>query len=107
MSYTFNELKKKSVVELREIAAGLQHEAVQGYTQMNKEHLIPAICKVFNIDVHAHHHAELSNKGRIKARMRELKTKRDEALSAHDSEQLASIRRQIHNLKRTLRKALV
>jgi len=107
MAHTFEELKKKSVAELREIAAGIEHEAVQGYTQMNKEHLIPALCKALNIDVHIHHHAEISNKSRIKTRIKELKQKRIEVLAAHDSEQLASIRREIHNLKRALRKAMV
>ena len=107
MAHTLEELKKKNVAELREIAAGIEHEAVQGYTQLNKEHLIPAICKALNIDFHAHHHAELSNKGRIKARIKELKKKRVEVLSAHNSEQIASIRREIHNLKRALRKAMV
>ena len=36
MAHTFEELKKKTVEELREIAAGIQHEAVQGHTQMFK-----------------------------------------------------------------------
>ena len=45
MAFTFEELKHKTVVELREIAKGIEHDAVQGYTQMNKEHLLPALCK--------------------------------------------------------------
>jgi len=40
MDYTFDELEHKNVAELREIAAGMDHEAVQGYTQLNKEHLL-------------------------------------------------------------------
>ena len=36
MTYTFHQLQEKTVAELREIASGLQHEAVQGYSQMNK-----------------------------------------------------------------------
>jgi hypothetical protein len=38
MAPTYEELKKKTVAELREIAKGLHDDAVQGYTQMNKEH---------------------------------------------------------------------
>ncbi|RLD14933.1 hypothetical protein DRI50_04695, partial [candidate division KSB1 bacterium] len=43
MEYTYKELKHKTVAELREIAAGLG-DALKGYTQMNKEHLLEAIC---------------------------------------------------------------
>ena len=30
MSYTYEELKHKTVAQLREIAAGIEHEAVKG-----------------------------------------------------------------------------
>ena len=36
MAYTHHELKQKTVQELREIAKGVQHDAVQGYSQMNR-----------------------------------------------------------------------
>ena len=55
MAHTYEELKKKTVQELREIAKSVQHEAVQGATQMNKEHLLPALCKALGIDTHQHH----------------------------------------------------
>jgi len=45
MAHTYEELKKKKVAELREIAKGLEHEAVKGYTQLNKDHLLKALCK--------------------------------------------------------------
>jgi hypothetical protein len=45
MAMTYEELHKKTVAELRDIAKSLDHEAVQGYTQMNKDHLLPAVCK--------------------------------------------------------------
>ena len=44
MTHSYGELKKMTVAQLREIAAGTQHEAVQGHTQMNKEHLLQALC---------------------------------------------------------------
>ncbi len=34
MAYTFKELKEKTAAELKEIAKGIEHEAVKGYTQM-------------------------------------------------------------------------
>ena len=51
MTHTYEELKKKTIAELREIAKEIQHEAVQGYTQLNKEHLLPAVCKALGIDI--------------------------------------------------------
>ena len=58
MAHTYEELKKKTVEDLREMAKGIDHEAVKGFTQMNKEHLLPAVCKALGIDTHKHpHHA--------------------------------------------------
>src|ERR1043165_4253558 len=42
MAYTYEELKHKTVAELRDIAAGIEHEALQGYTQLTKDHLLHA-----------------------------------------------------------------
>jgi hypothetical protein len=106
MAYTFEELKHKTVVELREIAKGIEHDAVQGYTQMNKEHLLVAISQAIGIK-HEHHEAVGVDKASIKARIRELKKKRDEALSAHNHDELKIVRRTIHRLKRTIHKATV
>jgi len=44
MEHTYEELKKMNVSELRELAKEMEHEAVQGYTQLNKEHLLEALC---------------------------------------------------------------
>jgi hypothetical protein len=107
MSYTFEQLKGMTVAELREIAAGIKHEAVQGYTQLNKEHLLVAMCKALNIDMHAHRKVRAVgiNKGSIKSQMKELKKKRDAALQSHDHVQLKTVRHEMHELKRSLRKA--
>jgi hypothetical protein len=102
MSHTFEDLKGKTVAELREIAAGLHEDAVKGYTQLNKEHLLLLLCKALNIPTHAHHDVFGIDKTAIKKEIRELKKKRGEALSAHDSGQLKRIRRRIHRLKRTI-----
>lgn len=107
MAHTYEELKKKDVTELREIAAGITHEAVQGYTQLNKEHLLAAICKALNIDMHQHHQVVGVNKTNVKAEIRELKKKRNDALSTHDHVQLKEVRRKIHQLKRQIRRATV
>jgi len=106
MEYTFEQLKHKTVAELRDIAKGNEHEALQGYTQLNKEHLLVALSKALGIQ-HEHHDVVGVDKAAIKARIREVKKKRDEALSAHDRAQLKIARRTIHRLKRRISKATV
>jgi 16S rRNA C967 or C1407 C5-methylase (RsmB/RsmF family) len=107
MDYTFEELKKKNVSQLREIAAGIDHAEVQGYTQMHKDHLLAALCKALGIDMFEHHVAKNAHKSEIKTKINKLKTKRDEAIAEHNHSELRNIRRQIHYLKRILRKAAV
>ncbi len=106
MAFTYEELKHKTVAELREIAKGIEHDAVQGYTQLNKEHLLVAISKALGLK-HEHHDVVGVDKASIKARMRELKTKREAALVAHDHAQLKVVRRTLHRLKRRIHKATV
>ena len=106
MAYTYEELKHKTLAELRDIAKDNQHEAVQGYTQMNKEHLVGALAKALGIQ-HTHHDVVGIDKSTIKARIRELKTQRAAAINAHDHAQLKVVRRTIHRLKRQIHKATV
>ncbi len=103
--YTYEQLKHKTVADLREIAKGLDHEAVQGYTQLNKEHLIPAICTAIGIDAHVHHHEVTGgfDKAAAKAKLRALKAERQAAIDAHDRARLRVIRRQRHNLNHKIR----
>jgi hypothetical protein len=107
MAYTFEELKHKTVGQLRDIAKDLHEETVQGYTQMNKEHLLQTICKALHLDMHAHHEVKGLNKTELRTKMKELKQKRETALTGHDSSQLKHVRRQIHHLKRQIHKATV
>jgi len=108
MAHTYEELKRKTIEDLREIAKGLEHDAVKGYTQMNKEHLLPALCKALGVETHAHHEAAAGfDKRAVKEKLRALKAERDKALAAHDRSQLKSLRRQIHRLNRRIRAATV
>src|ERR1700687_6368290 len=106
MAYTHQELKHKTLAELRDIARDIEHEAVQGYTQLNKEHLLVAISKALGIK-HEHHDVVGVDKASIKSRIKDLKKKRDEAIAAHDHAQLKTVRRTIHRLKRQIHKATV
>ena len=106
MAFTIEELKRKNITELRDIAKGLDHEAVQGYTQLNKEHLILALAKALGVQ-HTHHDVIGTDKATIKARIKELKVKREAAISAHNHSELKAVRRNIHRLKREIHKATV
>lgn len=106
MAQTYEELKHKTLADLREMAKGIEHDAVQGYTQMNKEHLLVALSKALGIQ-HEHHDVVGIDKQTIKSRIRELKTQREAAIAAHDSAQLKVVRRTIHRLKRQIHKATV
>jgi DNA-directed RNA polymerase beta' subunit len=103
MPHTYHELRQMTVAQLRDLAKDLSHEAVQGYSQMNKEHLLPALCRALNIDTLEHHTASGVDKPSIKARMRQLKQDREQALTTHDHVLLKSIRRQMHALNRQIR----
>ena len=99
MAHTYDELRGKTVAELREIAK----DAVNGASQMNKDHLLPALCKALGIEAHAHHEAHGIDKPTLKAKMRELKGERAKALDAHDHHQLKAIRRHLHKLNHQIR----
>jgi hypothetical protein len=104
---TYEDLKKKTVAELRDLAKGLSHDAVQGYTQMNKDHLLPALCKALGIEL-GHHHVEASfDKSKIKVRMKMLRAERGKALEAHDSVKLKAIRSELHTLNHRIRVHMV
>jgi hypothetical protein len=105
MAYTYDELKGKTVAELRDIAAGIQHDAVQGYTQLNKEHLLTALAKALSLDTHTRHKLGGIDKAGVKAQMHQLRKSRDAALEARDHAQLKKVRRELHSLRRSLRKA--
>src|SRR4030095_8532356 len=94
MAHTYEELHKKTDEELGEIAKGLGADAVKAYSQLNKDHLLPALCKALGIEAHAHHEVKGLDKPGVKAQLRALKAKRGEALAAHDGDLLKQIRPQ-------------
>jgi len=107
MPYTIEELKHKTLADLRDIAKGIEHEAVQGYTQLNKEHLLPAICKALGIE-HSHHHVEAGfDKSELKMRMKMLRVELDKSLEAHDSAKRRAIRSELHALNHRIRTHIV
>ncbi len=106
MSYTLKELKGKTAAQLKEIAGGIQHDAVQGHTQMNKEHLIKAICTALGIHMHEHVEVKGLDRSGLKIKIRSLKKERDKALAGHDHASLKILRHHIKEYKKKLRKAV-
>ncbi len=107
MAYTYEELKKKTVEDLREIAKGLDSETVKGFTQMNKEHLLPAVCHALGIDIHKHPHHDAAGiqKQAFKARMHAIRDEKQKAAAAGDHAKLKALRREYHHLNRRIRAA--
>ena len=99
--YTYKQLRDMKVTALQELAKGLQKPELEGYSTMHKDHLLPILCKVLNIPTH--HIAHGAAKTKIKATIRKLEVRRDEAVKAKDYKKLAVTRRQIHGLKHKLR----
>lgn len=99
----WHELHKKRVVDLREMMK--EHlPDVKGITQMKKDQLVEQLADALGIE--KPHKTIESGLGKraMKARIRELKTRRVAALEAGDKETLYRSRREIHRLKRRLRR---
>lgn len=107
MEYTYEELHKKTVAQLREIADGMDHELLQGHSTMHKADLLQRLCEALGIEAHVHHEVVGINKSKTKQEIRKLKAKRDQALEKHDHKKLKELRRKIRGLKRKIRKATV
>lgn len=104
--YTFDDLISMPVAKLREIAEGVEHEAVQGFKTMHKEDLAKALCAAFGIEARTVRKVVGIDKVAMKGQIKELKVKRAAALEARDRTELKKVRRKIHRLKRKMRRAM-
>ena len=107
MEHTFDELSKKTVAQLREIADGLDHDKVHGYKSLHKPDLVKLLCDALAIEAHEHHSVVGLDKAKIKAQIAVLKEKRAAAIAAHDAAQLKRARLNIKRLKHKMRRATV
>lgn len=105
--FSYEELKKKTVAQLREIAHNLGEEAVKGHSQMNKEHLLKTLCQAMHVDTHQHHQVVGLNKTTIKSRIRQYRERRDEARQNGDQHAMHIYMHYIHQLKRKIHKSTV
>lgn len=104
--YTYHELSKMTVAQLREIASGIDHPAVLGFTQHRKAEVLTGICEALDIETHEHHEVVGLDRGATRREIKEWKTRRDAALEAGDHAQLKLTRTRIRRLKRKIRRAL-
>lgn len=97
----WHELQKHKVNDLREMAK--EHlPDVQGVVGLKKDELVEMLADKLGIEK-PHKVVEGFDKTAVKARIRELKVARDEAMAA--GRKGTRTRREIHRLKRQLRKA--
>ena len=107
MEHTFDELSKKTVAQLREIADGLDHEKVEGHKSLHKPDLVKLLCGALGIEANEQHNVVGLDKMKIKAQIAVLKVRRDAAVAAHDATQLKRARLNIKRLKHKMRRATV
>ncbi|HXV63488.1 MAG TPA: hypothetical protein VEK15_22495 [Vicinamibacteria bacterium] len=107
MEHSYEELKMKTVAQLREIAAGIDNEALNGHKTMHKDQLVLALCTALGIDARAHHAVVGIDKSRVKAQIRALKAKRAAALEAKDASELKRVRHNVKRLKQKIKRATV
>ena len=100
----WKDLEKLTVLKLREEA--LKYPQIEGVHGKNKEQLMEEIAKVLGIE---RPHARFTetivhSKADLKHRIHELRLQRDKLLAMHDHQKLHDVRREMHELKHTIRR---
>ena len=95
-------LEKMTSKELREIA--LEIPDITGVHGMNKAELVSVIKKARGIEEPASKKGDTDIR-QIKAKINELKIKRQEAAGANDKKKVSQLRRRISRLKKKTRRA--
>ena len=107
MTHTYEELHAMTVAQLREVAKDMDSEELRGYSSMHKEDLLKVLCQALGIEAHVTHQVVGLDKTKVKGEIRELKQQRQAAIDSGDHKELKRIRRQIHRLKRQIRRATI
>ena len=98
-----HEIEHKTVSELREMAG--KYEDIEGASGLKKEKLLELLCEKLGIDRQTHVPEGIGRR-KIKAEIRGLRRKRDEALEKRDGAALAAVRGAIKSQKRRLRRQI-
>lgn len=100
----FKDLEKMTVTKLREEAG--KFEDIKGVSGMKKDQLIDILCTKLDV-LRPQKKTVGLDKAELKARMRALKAKCEQAATEHDHETLKDIRARIKVYKRSIRRHLV
>ena len=100
----WKDLEKMTVLKLREEA--LKYPQIEGVHGKHKEQLMDEIAKVLGIEKPHSHFADtvVHTKADLKHKIQELKIEREKLLVTHDHKKLQEVRREMHELKHTIRK---
>ena len=100
----WKDLEKMTVLKLREEA--LKYPQIEGVHGKQKEQLMDEIAKALGIEKPHSHFTEtvVHTKSDLKHRIQELKMEREKLLVSHDYQKLHDVRREMHELKHTIRK---
>jgi uncharacterized membrane protein YjjP (DUF1212 family) len=100
----WRDLEKMTVLKLRDEA--LKYPHIEGVHGKNKEQLMDEIAKALGIERPHLHFTEtvVHTKSDLKQKIHSLKIEREKLLEAHDHQRLHEVRRELHELKHTIRK---
>ena len=100
----WRDLEKMTVLKLREEA--LKFPQIEGVHGKNKEQLMDELAHALGIEKPHSHFTEkiVHTKADLKAKIQELKSERDKLLESHDHKKLHEVRREMHELKHTIRR---
>ena len=100
----WKDLEKLTVLKLREEA--LKYPQIEGVHGKHKEQLMDEIAKALGIEKPHAHFTEtiVHTKSDLKQKIQELKTEREKLIQMHDHKKLHEVRRELHELKHTIRK---
>ena len=100
----WKDLEKMTVLKLREEA--LKFPRIESVHGKNKEQLMEEIAAQLGIEKPHVHWADqvVHTKSELKHKIHELKAERNKLVAEHDHARLRDVRREMHELKHTIRK---
>jgi hypothetical protein len=100
----WKDLEKMTVLKLREEA--LKYPQIEAVHGKQKEQLMVEIAAALGIDRPHSHFSQnvVQTKSELKHKIHELKVEREKLIAAHDHKKLHEVRREMHELKHTIRK---
>lgn len=100
----WKDLEKMTVLKLRDEA--LKFPQIEGVHGKTKERLMDELAGILHIEKpHGRFSDSVTHtKAEMKHKIHDLKLEREKLVAAHDHEHLQDVRREIHELKHTIRK---